>query len=64
MFCKSPVVCGLERAIVAHIGGQASVLVLVVDGLLAVLEHPATELAGIGALLPMHMLLVLVQNNV
>ena len=57
---KSPVVCRLERAVVTHIGGQATILVLVVDCLLAVLEHPATELAGIGALLPMNMLLVFV----
>ena len=57
---KSPVVCRLERAVVTYIGGQAAILVLVVDCLLAVLEHPATELAGIGALLPMNMLLVFV----
>ena len=60
VFGKSPVVCRLERAVVTHIGGQATILVLVVDCLLAVLEHPATELAGIGALLPMNMLLVFV----
>ena len=57
---KSPVVCRLERAVVTHIGGQATILVLVVDCLLTVLEHPATEFAGIGALLPMNMLLVFV----
>ena len=57
---KSPVVCRLERAVVTHIGGQATILVLVVDCLLAILEHPATEFAGIGALLPMNMLLVFV----
>ena len=60
VFCKCPVVCRLERAVVTHIGGQATILVLVVDCLLAVLEHPATEFAGIGALLPMNMLLVFV----
>ena len=57
---KSPVVCRLERAVVTHVRGQATILVLVVDCLLAVLEHPATEFAGIGALLPMNMLLVFV----
>ena len=35
-----------------------------VDCLLAVLEHPPTELARVGALFPMDVLLVLVQHDV
>ena len=64
VFRKCPVVRRLERAIVTNIWSQASIFVLMVDCLLAVLEHPPTELARVGALFPMDVLLVLVQHNI
>lgn len=61
---QGPVVGCLEGTASAGVGGEASVLVLMVYGLLAVLEHPTTALAGVAALLPVDMLLVLVEHNV
>ena len=64
MFSEGPVVSSFERALFTLVGCEASVLVLVVYGLLAVSEHAATAFTGVAAFLPMDVFLVFVENNV
>ena len=64
MFSEGPVVSSFERALLTLVGCETSVLVLVVNGLLAVPEHSTTAFTGVAAFLPMDVFLVLVENNV
>ena len=64
MFSEGPVVSSFEGALLTLVGCETSVLVLVVNGLLAVSEHSTTAFTGVAAFLPMDVFLVLVENNV
>ena len=64
MFSEGPVVRSFEGALLTLVGRQASVLVLVIYGLLAVSEHTATAFTGVAAFLPMDVFLVFVENNI
>ena len=64
MFSEGPVVSSFERTLLALVRSQSSVFILVINGLLAVLEHSATAFTGVAAFLPMDVFLVLVENNV
>ena len=64
MFGEGPVVSSFEGALLTLVGCEPSVLILVVNGLLAVSEHSTTAFTGVAAFLPMDVFLVLVENNV
>ena len=62
VFGESPIVRAPKWAEFASVRSEAAVLVLVVNGLDAVAENLATRLTGIPPQLPVHVLLVLVED--